>query len=541
MRCRSSHPVISSRVSVANGKGQRVKTQRAPQITRVLGQIVSRRAAIRFLGGGTLGVLATVRGIAGGTVAAPATPVTQDAATRPNIVLIMTDDMRTDELPFMPNVQSLLIVQGATFTTFTCSSPGCGPARASILRGQYPHNHGLLRGQGNIGGADVFQELGNEESTIATWLQDAGYRTALIGKYINGYGATVEPTYIPPGWDDWAGVTNEGYSRFELNENGTVVRYKSGREEVHATDVLADIASAFIAETAPTGQPFFMHVTPRAPHGPAEPANRHLAAYAGEVVPRTDAFNEADVTDKPNWVRLLPQLDTAQIADVDAYRRARLQTLLAVDELVADVVNQLQASGVLDNTYILFTSDNGYSLGEHRVVQDKGSPYEEAILVPLVIRGPGVPASLSIDALVSQVDLAPTFAAWAEAPLPDFVDGRSFASLLADNPVPVNWRQTLLIEQFANNPTRTDKQPAFEALRLQDLMYVEYGSGEREVYDLATDPLELENQAAMADPVLLRALSERTARMKTCVGEACRAIESEPLPSVVATPIARSA
>lgn len=456
---------------------------------------------------------------------------------RPNIIFILTDDMRADDLPFMPQVQALLAEQGATFTRFAASSPGCAPARASILRGQYPHNHGLLRGSGDFGGADVFQNLGNESSTIATWLQEAGYRTALIGKYINGYGDTVAPTYIPPGWDEWAGTTREGYSRFELNENGELVRYKSGQEEQHSTDTLAAITNAFIAETAPTGQPFFAYLAPRAPHGPAEPASRHLDDFADATVPRGEAFNEADVSDKPTWVQLLPELSAAQEAEVDAYYRARLQTLLAVDELVAGLIEQLQSEGILEKTFILFSSDNGYGLGEHRVVQDKGSPYEEAILVPLVIRGPGIPAGVTVDALASQVDLAPTFAEWAGTTAPGFVDGRSLAPVLTGEPTPADWRQSLLIEQFANNPARTEKQPAFEALRLPDLIYVEYGSDERELYDLLADPQEVENLAGSADPALLEVLSERVGRMATCAGEACREIESEPLPAVVATPV----
>lgn len=492
--------------------------------------LVTRRGALQSLVGGALGM------IAGRSAMTTRALATQEADARPNIILILTDDMRADDLPFLPHVQSLLVEQGATFNTFAATSPGCAPARASILRGQYPHNHGLLRGSGDVGGADVFQELGNEESNVATWLQEAGYRTALIGKYINGYGDTIEPTYIPPGWDFWAGITREGYSRFEINENGELLRYKSGEEEQHSTDVLGGLANAFIAETAPTGQPFFVHLSPRAPHGPAEPASRHLSAFAEATVPRGEAFNEADVADKPIWVQSLPELTGAQETEIDAYYRARLQTLLAVDELVAALVEQLEAVGKLESTYILFTSDNGYGLGEHRVVQDKGSPYEEAILVPLVIRGPGIPAAGTIDALASQVDLAPTFAAWAEATTPDFVDGRSLLPLLSGEPAPADWRQVLLIEQFANNPSRTEKQPAFEALRLPHLIYVEYGSDERELYDLIADPQEIENLATTADPALIAALSERVARMETCAGDMCREVESEPLPAIVATP-----
>lgn len=459
---------------------------------------------------------------------------------RPNIVLIVADDLRADDLAAMPAVRRRLIGEGTRCEQCIAPAPGCAPARASILRGQYPHNHGVLRGSGRFGGFGVFRERGNEAATIATWLQDAGYRTALIGKYLNGYGATVEPTYIPPGWDEWVVATREGYSRFELNENGTLTRYKSGQEEQYSTDVLARKAEAFVAGAAAAGQPFFLYLAPRAPHGPAEPASRHASAFANAIVPRTAALGEEDVTDKPHWVQILPKLDDDALAELDGYYRARLQTLLAVDELVAGLVESLEQAGALDDTYIVFTSDNGYSLGEHRIVQEKGSPYEQDIMLPLVMRGPGIPAGVTIDALASQADLAPTFAAWAGAEAPDFVDGRSLATIASGEPAPPTWRTTILIEQFANNPARTEKQPAFEALRTHDLIFVAYGSGERELYDLAADPQELQNLATRANPALVTKLLNRAEAMKGCAGETCRAIESEPLTATLASPIASS-
>jgi arylsulfatase A-like enzyme len=490
---------------------------------------LTRRQALRAAAGAAAGLYA------GSAVAALGAA---QHGSRPNIALILTDDMRVDDLAFMPNVQSLLVDQGVTFANFAATSPGCAPARASILRGQYPHNHGILRGSGDLGGADVFRDSGYESSTIATWLQDAGYRTALIGKYLNGYGATVEPTYIPPGWDEWDVATREGYSRFELNENGTLTRYKSGDEEQYSTDVLARKAETFVTAAAQADEPFFLYLAPRAPHGPAEPASRHASAFADVDLPRTDALGEEDVTDKPHWVQLLPKLDDSALAELDGYYRARLQTLLAVDEMVAGLVASLERAGALDDTFIVFTSDNGYSLGEHRIVQEKGSPYEQDIMVPLVIRGPGIPAGVTIDALASQADLAPTFAAWAGADAPGFVDGRSLAAIASGEPASASWRTTILIEQFANNPARTEKQPAFEALRTGDLIFVAYGSGERELYDLAADPLELQNLATRANPALVTELLGRAEAMKMCAGETCRAIESAPLTATLATPAA---
>ncbi|MCA9878830.1 MAG: sulfatase, partial [Thermomicrobiales bacterium] len=448
-----------------------------------------------------------------------------------NIVLILTDDMRVSDLAYLPAVQSLLVEQGATFTNFATTTPGCAPARASILRGQYPHNHGVRRGSGDHGGIELFRTLGNEDSTIATWLQDAGYRTGLVGKYLNGYGSSEEMLAIPPGWSDWHGVSNEGYSRFTLNENGEEVRYNSRKEEQHLTNVLAEKAQEFIAATAPTGQPFFLHVSTRAPHGPAEPASWYQQALPGLTLPRTDALNEADVSDKPNWVRILPLLTDAELAALDAKFRARLQTLLSVDDLVATLVEELAEQGVLESTYIIFSSDNGYSLGEHRIFEAKGSPYEEAIMAPLVIRGPGIAPGQTLDVLASQVDLAPTFAEWGGAAIPAFVDGRSLAAILRGEGVPADWREVQLVEHFVANGDRTHRQPAFEALRNASMIYVAYGTGEEELYDVVADPHEVSNQAAAAAPELLAELRARTEAMYGCAGETCRTLEQKPLPT----------
>lgn len=473
-------------------------------------------------------------GLAGLVVGALGRQVSPGAAhqtTQPNIVLVLTDDMRVSDLPYLPAVQSLLVEQGASFTNFATTTPGCAPARASILRGQYPHNHGVRRGSGDSGGIVTFRTLGNEDSTIATWLQDAGYRTGLAGKYLNGYGELEQALAVPPGWDDWHGVSSEGYTRFTIFENGEEVRYNSRKVEQHLTDVLAEKAQAFVAATAPTGQPFFLQVSTRAPHGPAEPASWHQDALPGVALPRTEALNEVDVSDKPNWVRILPLLTDEELAALDAKFRARLQTLLSVDELVAALVQELEDQGVLETTYIIFTSDNGYGLGEHRIFEAKGSPYEEAIMAPLVIRGPGIAPGQTLDVLASQVDLAPTFAEWGGAAAPDFVDGRSLAPVLRGEAVPDDWRKVQLVEHFVTKGDRTHRQPAFEALRNASMIYVVYGTGEQELYDLVADPYEVSNQAAVAAPELLAELQARTEAMHGCAGATCRSLEQEPLPA----------
>jgi arylsulfatase A-like enzyme len=520
-------------------------------MTTFLGHPTSRRGALRSLGAGAAALLTApgwTHGRAAGQPVAHAAPVAHHTARRPHIILILTDDMRSDDLSVMPNVQALLAADGVSFANFMVASPACAPARASILRGQYSHNHQVLRGKGELGGFARFHTLGHEQSTVASWLQEAGYRTALIGKYLNfypydnGFPPGVSWEYVPPGWDEWAGVINEGYVSFVLNENGEPVRYDD--PGLYSTDVFADMAAAFVTRAAATGGPFFLLLAPRAPHKPAVPAERHAARTAGFSAPRLPSFNEADVADKPAWVRETPPLSAADIAAIDAEHAPRQGTLLAVDELVADLVDALRAAGALENTYILFTSDNGYHLGEHRVVAEKGTPYEEASRVPLLVRGPGVPAGQTVQALASQVDLAPTFAAWADAEAPAFVDGRSLAPLLRGD-TPPDWRQVALIEHHAERSLRSGdsrakrarrsrEQPGFIALRADRLTYVEWVSGERELYLLADDPHQLANMADAADPAVGAELSDRLAAMSTCAGAACRTLEEAPLSPAVA-------
>jgi N-acetylglucosamine-6-sulfatase len=508
--------------------------RRSESLRQALDMTTSRRTALRSTAAGTLGALAALGGQARGTAGAAraAARSVQDSDTRPNIILLVLDDMRADDLAMMPAVQELLVAQGTNFTNFFATAPGCSPARASIFRGQYPHNHSVLRSDGKLGGFERFYTRGHEQSTVATWLQDAGYRTALIGKYLNGYQSDEFPagasaTYVPPGWDEWAGVTREPYFKLQVNENGRVVQYAGANE--YSTDVLAAKALAFVEQSAQRDAPFFLYLAPRAPHGTPEFAPRHATAFADVSAPRPPSFNEADVNDKPAWMQAIPQLTEQQIHEVDAYYVARLRTLLAVDEMVASLLDTLGTSGMLEHTYILLTSDNGYHLGEHRIVQAKGSPYEESIRIPLVVRGPGVPAGQTISALASLVDLAPTFAAWADAAIPDFVDGRSLVPLLARE-AQLAWRQTALIEKYTDRPEGSIKQPGFDALRADDFIYVESFTGEREYYDLTEDPYQLANQAAALDAGRLEALSDRLAAITTCAGETCRTLEDAPLP-----------
>ncbi len=476
-------------------------------------------------------------------------PVSSDApasGNRPNIVFINTDDLDTASMSFMPKVKSLLTDQGTSFSNFFLNVSLCCPSRTTFLRGQYAHNTQVLTNGGTNGGYARVHALGLEQSTVATWLQAAGYHTGQMGKYLNGY--RKDDTTVPPGWNEWYG-SDDGYPEFNyrLNENGKIVQY-GNKPEDYLTDVLAGKAADFVTRAASGTQPFFLYIATFAPHNPATPAPRYANAFPDAKAPRSPSYNEADVRDKPQWVQGLPLLDEKRQAADDELFRKRIQTLQSVDDLVERVVTTLQTAGALENTYIVFSSDNGFHLGQHREVAGKQAPYEEDIRVPLIVRGPGVAAGRAVDALVGNVDYAPTFAAWAGAAVPDFVDGRSFAPLLANGAGPA-WRTAYLIEHYteggrtARHPGKTTHAakmktgkggiPEFHGMRTQQYVYIEYATNERELYDLTKDPDELQNSAGTASPMLLGQLSTRLADLVKGAGVPLRTVEDQPVPALV--------
>lgn len=384
------------------------------------------------------------------TSAAPASVTNAAAGSRPNIIFINTDDLDMASLPTMPKLKSLMADQGTTCSNFFVTVSLCCPSRSTFLRGQYAHNTQVLTNGGDNGGYARAHALGIENSTVATWLQAAGYHTGLMGKYLNGYPSKDVPeTYIPPGWNEWSSpVEGNAYSEFgyKMNENGKVVPYGNTPQD-YMTDVLSGKAADFIKRAAGAPVPFFLYIATYAPHQPATPAPKYANAFPDAKAPRPPSYNEQDVSDKPQWIQHLPLLSDKEQAQLDEIYRKRIETLQSVDDLLENVVNTLQAAGKLANTYIVFSSDNGFHLGEHRETAGKQAPYEGDIRLPLIVRGPGVAAGKTMDQLVGNVDFAPTFAQWAGASVPDFVDGRSFAPLLTGGP-PNQWRQAFLIEHF---------------------------------------------------------------------------------------------
>ena len=450
--------------------------------------------------------------------------------------------MALHDVEVMPKLKKLLIDEGTTFSNYFVTNSLCCPSRSSILRGQYVHNHNVTSNQA---GFKRFYEFGHENSTIATWLKAAGYSTGYMGKYLNGYPESNEKTHVPRGWDEWDVAINfEGYNEFNyhLNENGKIVAYGHSEED-YLTDVLSRKAQAFIHQAAEKQKPFFLHLSPFAPHYPATPAPRHQDLFPGVKAPRTTSFDEENGAEKPAYLRAQPRLTQSQIATMDEHYRKRIQSLQAVDDLVEEIVKTLKDTGEFSHTYIVFTSDNGFHLGQHRLREGKQTAYEEDIHVPLIVRGPGVPARHAVPHLALETDLAPTFAEWASLKPPSFVDGRSLAPLLARRPPSLEqWRQGVLIEhypgtepfmatsekrlfQFTQNPRLT----AYKAVRSNHYLYVEYQSGEREFYDLRNDSDELNNIAKKADPALVLRLSAWIYDAAQCSGAGCRAAEDATL------------
>jgi N-acetylglucosamine-6-sulfatase len=474
--------------------------------------------------------------IAPGDEPAGAKPKQQEPA--PNVVVVMTDDQTVESLRAMPRTERLLAERGVEFANNFVTNPICCPSRATFLTGRYPHNHGVLRNGAPNGG---YARLDGTE-TLPVWLQRAGYHTAHIGKYLNGYGRTA-PLEVPPGWSEWKGsVDPTTYSMYgyTLNENGTLTTYGNPDVEdpaTYQTDVYAQKAVELIGRRAPRRKPFFLSVAPLAPHseadlGDEEPsgttpgpraAPRHEGAFAAEPLPQPPSYNEADVSDKPAEIQARNPIGASAAATIEARYRDRLESLLAVDEMVAAIVDALRESGELDETLIVFTADNGFFHGEHRVRTGKQQVYEESIRVPLVIRGPGLPEGAVRSQPVANVDLAATILEYAGLRSPVPPDGRSLRRLANDPRLEPG--RAILIENWCGprEPCFDPLLPRYQAVRTHGYLYAERPTGEAELYDLAVDPYQLDSRHA--DPAyaeIRAALARLLAQMKACVGEGCR-------------------
>ncbi|HEX6668814.1 MAG TPA: sulfatase, partial [Gemmatimonadales bacterium] len=439
----------------------------------------------------------------------------------PHVILITTDDQTVRDMIALPKTQALVGAAGATFRNAYASYPLCCPARATLLTGQHAHNHGVL---GNLPPEGGYSALRDGE-TVPVWLQSRNYRSIHIGKMPNGFGAT-DQTNVPPGWKPFPGDGEfygflpdppSAYTGFKLNENGVPVTYG---ELDYQTDTYGQIAVQRIGAhfSVFPNRPLYMQVHFFAPHDPATPAPRHVGAFATAQLPVDKAFNEKNIRDKPSWLRAVKRMGPGLRGKVLTRYRTRLESLLSVDDAVEGIVSELEAQGELDETYLVFTSDNGYMQGQQRLHQGKFVAYDPSSKVPLLIRGPGIPAGASTKELVSNVDIVPTIldAAGAQAGIAQ--DGRSmlpFArkpALRSMRPVLLETGQPIGISDPASasgSPPKAKsairaknldmdgtaqlakvvKPPKYRAIRTGRYLLVKYSDGGRELYEMSTDRL----------------------------------------------------
>ncbi len=440
---------------------------------------------------------------------------------RPNVIVIDTDDMNATDISVMRNTLSLLGAHGTTFRNSYVSYPLCCPSRATFLTGQYAHNHHVLTDQ-------RFDDL-DSSNTLAVWLRRAKYRTAMVGKYLNGYGV-VYPRQVPKGWTQWyalTGGTEQHRYGFRLNENGKVHHY--GRKPSNYIDYVLDSkVNAVLKQWTVSPKPFFIYYNPNNPHGESgtpywstrdpEPAPQYLGAFGDITAPHPPNFDEADVSDKPDLVREIPHLTDAQLADIDRRYRGRQESLLSVDDEVKRIFGLVRKYGDKRKTFFIFTSDNGLELGSHRI-EFKNFLYEEGERVPLIIRGPGFPVNATRDQLVANIDLAPTIISLTGTTPGRTMDGIPLLPL-AKNPAEAANRDILF------------ESPDIGAygIRRGPWKYNLWDNGDEELYNLDDDPYELTNllydppgpvAPSPQDIALASQLKPRLEQLRTCNGASC--------------------
>ncbi|MGI8714734.1 MAG: sulfatase family protein [Solirubrobacteraceae bacterium] len=462
-------------------------------------------------------------------------PVTaRTAGTPPNIVFVLTDDLSMDLLRFMPQVQALQ-ARGLTFDNYFVSDSLCCPSRSSIFTGNFPHDTGVFTNAGPDGGIGAFYSHHDELQSFNVALHNVGYRTAMMGKYLNGYlqGPTRSPvpsTYVPPGWSTWD-VGGYDYSEFNytLNQNGVLHHY-GHRPSDYLTDVLTRKGVQFIDGASASGSPFFLELATFAPHAPYTPAPRYRNDFPGLQAPRPPNFGVLP-TDPPHWLANHPPLSNGRIALINRAFRRRVQSVEAVNDMLTKLQRALEINGQLGNTYIVFSSDNGLHTGEYRLNPGKLTAFDTDIHVPLVIAGPGVPAGIDSAAMTENTDLAKTFEGIGGTSMPS--DGHSLLPALG-GPTPADWRNAILVEHHGpdidgGSDTDPDSQdqlsgnpPTYEAMRTPNFLYVEYRDDERELYDLQSDPFELHNIASSLSADQLAQLHQQLTGLEDChTGDAC--------------------
>ena len=509
-------------------------------------------------------------------------------ANKPNIVLIQADDIVRSDIRFMPQVRALLGQGGTTFTNHNAPYPLCGPARASLLTGQLAHNNRVLANfRANDGGYYRLRDLPgklSEKNTLAPWLQRAGYRTGFVGKYLNDYG-TLDRTAIPKGWDSWQALIDQStydYYNYAMNLNGKVkfwgdrtyaeAQLKLGtlavtnppttfgeflalfqeafdpwdyfgwqRPKDYSMDVNGSMARDFVRKSAPSRKPFFLYYSPPGPHAEdtnniqglrpgapqpdPRPPKRYENTFDDVPLPKPPSFNEEDVSDKASNVKNLAPLNDTQIERVTASYRGRLGAIKSIDDQVGKIAKALKQRRELRNTVIIFTSDNGYLQGEHRLAASKFMPFENALRIPLLIRGPGIKARAKINRPSLDVDLTRTVLAAAKAKPGRVMDGISLLAAargkqgLPQRDIPMEAERPLF--RFTTPLTAFDVP--FYGVKTNRYKYIHWSFDEKELYDMKKDPHELENLAN--DPAMagvMERLEARAAELSKCKGKGCR-------------------
>lgn len=383
-----------------------------------------------------------------------------------NILILMSDDQRYDTMAYMPRTQALIFDQGVTFRRAYITTPSCCPSRASLLTGLYAYNHRVHENQDPLDKATFFEDF-----------HAAGYYTGLVGKYLNSWDGSMRPEF-----DYW--VSFEGgsspYFNPRLNVQGEWLEHSG-----YMTYILGDYAQEFLDQALVQQAPFVLLFTPNAPHEPSDPAPGDETLYPDLPLYRPPSFNEADVSDKPAWVQEYEPLTEERIEEIDRLRLRMIQSLNALDQVVEGILTRLEQAGELDNTFIVYLSDNGYFWGEHRRWRGKGYAWEESILVPFAVRYPPlIPEAREDTHLVANIDLAPTFYQLAGLEVPEEMDGLSLIPLLQGQPA---WRDRLVIENWI-------RFGPFVAVRTERYLYVEWESDRPELYDTQEDPYQLVNQ-----------------------------------------------
>jgi len=487
-------------------------------------------AAARWIEGGQRPFVdvASSASASGRSIPAPNAPVDL-SSTIANVVLVLADDMDWKLWREVPRLAALQ-TEGTTFTNYVVSESLCCPSRATIFRGQYVHNHGVVSNSVETGGGwPTFRDRGYPTDCLPVWLQRSGVQTGLIGKYLNQFPQTVaEETYVAPGWNTFVvpasrATVYSGYN-YTLDVNGVAVSHGSAPND-YLGDVLNGYASQFL--TAPKS-PFFLEVATYAPHLPAPVAPRHVGSHAGAQAPRDPAFN-ALVTNPPSWLAPIPKLDETQIAGVDRTWQLRLESAESVADTVDQVKASLQASGHLNDTAIIVTSDNGFHVGSYGLARGKRTAFDTDTVVPMVMIGPGIASGRTVEEMVSETDLGPTIANLLGATVPTWVDGRSLVPLLDGSAS--QWRTGVLTENRGDSqPDDPDYQllapHGFEALITREWSYIRSGSGVVELYNRIRDPFQLVNIVGSTSPIIVGQLEAQLEALTSCAGSTCRDADS---------------